>query len=161
MRASIQLFSFLPGALRVAWGLMLVGMIALAAGYFSRTPWQSYVGLGCLIIGYTIAILDMFNRKRNRDAAASFYVGATLAPLFALAFLILVALIAAVVLAVKSAIHGFSATHAMRLLHFLGIAFAFAMVSGIPGLALLAIRKEENGEGAENRSVSSEESELE
>ena len=160
MRASIKLFSLLPGVLKGAWGLLLVGMVSLAAGYFTRTPWQSYVGLGCLILGYSIAILDLLNRKRNRDKAAGFYAGAYLAPIATLVLLLLVALIGAIVLAVQSAIHGFSATHAMRMLHFLGIAFAFATVSGIPALALKAMRDEDNGQGPEARSDSAENSEL-
>lgn len=128
---------------------MLLGVIALAAGYFNRSPWQSYLGLGGMILGYGIVILDLFKRKKGRDAAAGFYTAATMAPIFALTMLLLVTLIAALVLAVQSARHGFSATHAIRLLHFLGILFAFAIVSGIPAVALKATQEKQNDEGEE------------
>lgn len=142
MRASIKLFTIIPGVLRLAWALLLIGMIVLASGYFTHTPWQSYAGLGCLILGYVIAITDMINRKRHRGEASAFYVGAITAPIFALFFLLFVALIGTLVLAVQSLLNGFSETHAMRLLHFLGIIFAFLVVSGIPGLALRAKQKD-------------------
>ena len=44
--------------------------LVLAAGYFTRTAWQNYAGLSCLIFGYVVAILDMINRKRHRGQAA-------------------------------------------------------------------------------------------
>ena len=140
MRSSIQLFSIIPGVLRMAWALLLIGMVLLAGGYFTHTPWQSYAGLGCLILGYVIAILDMINRKRHRGEAAAFYAGATIAPIIALFCIIFVALVGAVVLAVQSFLNGFSGAHAMRLLHFTGIIFAFLVVSGIPGRALKATK---------------------
>ena len=143
MRASLQLFSIIPGVLRLAWALLLVGMVVLAAGYFTHLPSLSYTGLGCLIFGYVIAILDMINRKRHRGGAAAFYVGVTTAPIIALFLLIFVALIGSLVLAVQSLLNGFSATHAIRLLHFTGIIFAFLVVSGIPGMALRAKRKDD------------------
>ena len=136
MSATIKLLTVLPATLKIAWLLLLLGMVALATGYFTHTPWQSYSGLICLIVGYVIAILDLVNRKRHRDDAAGFYVGATVAPLIAVIILAFVALLGAIVLAIQSMIHGFSGSHAMRVLHFLGIIFAFLVVSGIPGLAL-------------------------
>jgi hypothetical protein len=136
MSAAIKLLTVLPATLKIAWLLLLFGMVAMATGYFTHTPWQSYLGLICLIVGYVIAILDMVNRRRHRGDAAGFYVGATVAPLIALIILAFVALLGAIVLAVQSMIHGFSGSHAIRLLHFLGIVFAFLVVSGIPGFAL-------------------------
>ena len=138
MRAAIQLFTILPVVLRGAWALLLFGMILLAAGYFTQTPWQSYAGIGGLICGYVIAILDMIYRRRHRGDAAGFYVGATVAPIFALIILLFVGLLGAVVLAVQSIIYGFSGMHAMHLLHFVGLVFAFSIVIGIPALALRA-----------------------
>ena len=131
MSATISLLRVLPTILKIAWILLLLGMAALATGYFSHTPWQSYSGLGCLIVGYAIVIVDMIKRKRHRGDAAGFYVGATLAPLIALMILSFVALIGTVFLAIESIIHGFSGSHAMRLLHFLGVILAFLVVSGI------------------------------
>lgn len=138
MSATIKLFTVLPGTLKIAWLLLLLGMVALATGYFTHTPWQSYSGLMALIVGYVIAILDMVNRKRHRGDAAGFYVGATVAPLIAVFILAFVALLGAIVLAIQSMIHGFSGSHAMHLLHFMGIIFAFLVVSGIPAIALKA-----------------------
>ncbi|SHJ11982.1 hypothetical protein SAMN02745181_1228 [Rubritalea squalenifaciens DSM 18772] len=136
MSATINLLRILPATLKIAWLLLLLGMLALAAGYFTHTPWQSYSGLVCLMGGYVMAILDMVNRKRHRGDAARFYVGVALAPLIAVIILAFVALLAAVVLAIHSWIHGFEGSYAMRLLHFLGIVFAFLLASGIPALAL-------------------------
>lgn len=141
MRASIKLFSIIPGVLRFAWALLLTGMVLLASGYFTYTPWQSYAGLGCLIFGYVIAIFDMFYRKRHRGDASAFYAGATTAPMIASFLILFIALLGALVLAVKSLIDGYSGAHAIRLLHFLGIIFAFLIVSGIPGLAFRAQQK--------------------
>jgi hypothetical protein len=138
MRATFILLMNLPTVLKVAWILLFFGMVLLAVGYFTHIPWQSYTGLGCLIFGYVIVIFDMINRKRGRADAAGFYTGATVAPLIALGVLIFIALLGAIVLAVQSMIHGFSGIHAMRLLHFLGIIFAFLIVFGIPRLALRA-----------------------
>ena len=142
MRASIQLFSIIPGVLRFAWALLLIGMVLLASGYFAHAPWQSYAGLGCLIFGYVIAILDLIYRKRHRGEASAFYVGATTAPIIAFFCILFIALFGAVVLAVQTLLNGYSGTHSIRLLHFLGIIFAFLVVSGIPGLALRAQQKD-------------------
>ncbi|MGJ8695779.1 MAG: hypothetical protein ACSHYF_05635 [Verrucomicrobiaceae bacterium] len=147
MRASVKLFSIIPGVLRLAWALLLAGTVLLASGYFMYSPWQSYVGLGCVIFGYLIAIFDMFCRKRHRGEASAFYAGAITAPLIASFLILFIALLGALVLAVKSMISGYSAAHAIRLLHFLGIIFAFLVVSGIPGLALRARQKVKNGTG--------------
>jgi hypothetical protein len=138
MRRSLSFLRVLPAVLQIAWILLLLGMVALAAGYFTQTPWQSHSGLVCLIVGYVIVILDMMNRKRHRGDAAGFYVGATVAPLIAVILLAFFALLVAIVLAVQSMVYGFSGSHAMRLLHFMGIVFAFLVVSGIPGIALKA-----------------------
>jgi len=153
MSDTIKLFTVLPAVLRMAWGLLLFGMVALAAGYFTHTAWQSYTGLGCLILGYVIVILDMLNRRRHRGDAAGFYAAATVAPFIALWVLIFVAFLGAVVLAVQSMIHGFSGTYAMRLLHFLGIIFAFLIVSGIPVLALRACRNAKTEQGADDQAA--------
>ena len=156
MNATIHLLKVLPAILKIAWMLLLLGMVALATGYFSYTPWQSYSGIGCLIVGYSIAILDMVNRKRHRGDAAEFYVGATVAPLISMMILAFVALIGAIVLAIQSMIHGFSGSHAMRLLHFLGIIFAFLIVTGIPGLALRVKLNNETEDGAGQPATRSE-----
>ncbi|MGC6425559.1 MAG: hypothetical protein ACON5H_01020 [Akkermansiaceae bacterium] len=136
MNAIISLLKVLPPFLKIAWVLLLVGMLSLAAGYFTGTPWQSYSGLECLIVGYVMVILDMLKRERRRGDVAGFYAGAILAPLIALMILTFVALLGAIVLAVQSMRDGFSESHAMRLLHFLGILFAFLVVSGISTLAM-------------------------
>ena len=136
MSATLKLLRVLPVFLKIAWILLLLGMITLAMGYFTRTPWQSYAGLGCLIAGYMLVIFDMAKRKRHRGEVAGFYVGTTVAPLIALPILAFAALVGAIVLAISSMIHGFSGSLAMRVLHFLGVILAFLVVSGIPGLAL-------------------------
>jgi hypothetical protein len=136
MIATIKLLTVLPATLKIAWLLLLIGLVALAAGYFTHTPWQSYSGLICLIVGFVIAFLDMEHRKKRRDEASGFYVGATVAPVISVAFVAFVALLGAIVLATQSMIYGFSGSSAMRLVHFLGVLFAFLVVSGIPGLAL-------------------------
>jgi hypothetical protein len=138
MSATIKLITILPATLKVAWLLLLLGMVGLATGFFTQTPWQSHSGLFCLIFGYVIAILDMVYRKRHRGDAASFYVGAALTLLISVYILAFVALLFAITLAIYSLIFGFSGSSAMRLLHFMGIIFAFLVVSGIPRIALKA-----------------------
>ena len=138
MTAMIQLFRMLPAVLQIAWVLLFSGMVALGVGYLSHVAWQSYVGLGGLGAGYLMVFLDMRMRKHRRSDAAGFYTGATAAPLIALLMLAVLALFGAGTLAVFSMCHGFSATNAMRLLHLLGILFAFLVVTGIPRIALKA-----------------------
>jgi hypothetical protein len=138
MTAMIQLFRMLPAVLQIAWVLLFSGMVALGVGYLSHVAWQSYVGLGGLGAGYLMVFLDMRMRKHRRSDAAGFYTGATAAPLIALMMLVVLALFGAGTLAIFSMFHGFSATNAMRLLHLLGILFAFLVVTGIPRIALKA-----------------------
>lgn len=134
--SAVRLFAILPAILKSAWALLVLGMIALAAGYFSHIPWLSYLALGCLISGYTIVIIDMIYRRKHRGRAAGFYAASTVAPIVALFVIVFVALIGAIVLAVQSALYGYSKAHALHLLHFLGIIFAFLVISLISGLAL-------------------------
>jgi hypothetical protein len=136
MRAIGKLLTILPVPLRIAWLLLCAGMVALATGYLTHTPWQSVSGLTALIVGHGIAILDFLFRKKHRKDAAGFYAGATMASLIAVIMLTFTALLGAIVLAVHSWIHGFHASNALRLLHLLAIVFAFLVVSGIPRVAL-------------------------
>lgn len=138
MSATIKLITILPTTLKIAWLLLLLGMVALATGFFTQTPWQSRSGLLCLIFGYVIAILDMVYRKRHRGDAADFYVGSTLALLISVYVFYFVAPLFAIALAIHSMIYGFSGSGAMRVLHFMGIIFAFLVVSRIPRIALKA-----------------------
>lgn len=148
---SLQLFRTLPGALKVIWALLLVGMVMLALGYWRYNPIESYVGLGCLLLGYTCAILDLLLRKSRRQDACGFYVAITVVPLMAFFFTLIVAFLAALVLAYQSLIHGFSSSGAIHLLHFVGVVFAFLVVSGIPALSCRTFRKNggEQDEGPE------------
>jgi hypothetical protein len=138
MTAMIQLFRVLPAVLKMAWVLLLCGLVGLVAGYLSHVAWQSYVGLGGLGAGYLMVVLDMTLRKKRRSDAAGFYAGATAAPLIALMMLVVLAFFGAGTLAIFSMFHGFSGSNAMRLLHLLGIQFAFLVVTGIPRIALKA-----------------------
>jgi hypothetical protein len=63
----------IPATLQIAWALLLLGSVALSAGYFTQTPWQSLSGLLCFVFGYVIVILDMVYRKRPTSDEASFY----------------------------------------------------------------------------------------
>ena len=136
MIAPLKLLKALPATLKIAWLLLWMGLLALAAGYFMRTPWQSYSGLACLTAGFVMAMLDMRFRKANRGDAAGFYLGTTLEPGFAAMVCAFVALICALIIAIQSMMHGFSASGTMRLLHFLALVFAFLIVTGIHTLAL-------------------------
>ena len=123
----------IPATLQIAWALLLLGFVALSAGYFTQTQWQSLSGLLCFVVGYVIVILDMVYRKRPTSDAASFYAAFLLAQVisaFSLAFLIVP--LFAICLAILSTIYGFQSSNAMRLLHFLGIVYAYSVVTSIP-----------------------------
>ena len=146
MIAPLKLLQALPATLKIAWLLLWTGLLALVAGFFMHVPWQSYSGLGCLIAGFVMAILDMRYRKKNRGDAAGFYLGATLSPVIAVIVLAFVALLFALVIAIQSMMHGFSVSNAMRVLHFMGVMFAFLIVTGIHRLALRS-RPDANSSG--------------
>jgi hypothetical protein len=140
MRATTKPIT-IPATLQIGWALLLSGFVALSAGYFTQTPWQSLSGLLCFIFGYVIVILDMVYRKRPTSEEAIFYGGAIttqVVSVFALAF---VALLGAIFLAIYSAVYGFSSSHAIRLFHFLGIVYAYSVVMSIPN-AVRALKAE-------------------
>jgi len=122
----------IPATLQIAWALLLLGFVALSAGYFTQTPWQSLSGLLCFVFGYVIVILDMVYRKRTTSEAASFYGGAIVTQVVSVFILAFMALLGAIFFAVYSAFYGFSSSNAMRTLHFLGIVYAYLVVMGIP-----------------------------
>ena len=126
-----RLFRALPGALQFAWGVLWIGVAALATGYFLEEASWSWAGLGCFLGGYGVAIIDLFVRKEKRSEAASFYTAITIAPLLSAFLAIFVLVIAGVVWVIRSLPDDFSAAHALRLLHFAGVLTAFSIATGI------------------------------
>ena len=124
----------IPATLQIGWALLLLGFVALSAGYFTQTQWQSLSGLLCFVVGYVIVILDMVYRKRPTSDEASFYGVAIVTQVVSVFILAFMALLVAIFLAVYSAFYGFSSSHAMRLLHFLGIVYAYLVVMSIPNV---------------------------
>ena len=143
---SFRLFRDLPFMLKIVWGILVVGLILLGVGYFTRTGWQSYGGLGLLIGGYLVALVDLFARKQRRGEASRFQTGLLLSPLLALPLLALVGLLGGIVFLVKSMADGFSASQGLRLLHFAGLMLAFAIVVGIPQISK---RVDDEGEASD------------
>ena len=121
-----------PATLQIGWALLLLGFVALSAGYFTQTQWQSLSGLLCFVVGYVIVILDMVYRKRPTSDEAFFYGVAIVTQVVSVFILAFMALLVAIFFAVYSAFYGFSSSHAMRLLHFLGIVYAYSVVMSIP-----------------------------
>ena len=107
----------------------------LITGYFTRIAWQSFVGSGLLVSGYGLALLDVFLRKKRRDDASTFHIAAIVSPIVGVFLLVLTGFLGAIVLLIHSWIYGYSSTNTLRLLHFLGILYAFIVVTGIVGLA--------------------------
>lgn len=77
MHDAIRVLRVLPVVLKIAWLFLVLGMTALAAGFFMRTAWQSQTGLVCLISGYGIVLLDMLYRTKHRGTASGFCARAT------------------------------------------------------------------------------------
>lgn len=110
--------------------------VAVAAGYFAHTPGQSDTGIVGMIAGKVTVIIDMTQKRRHGGEAAGFSAAAAAALLFALMITAMVRPLAAVVPANQPTMHGSSGSHAMRLLHCIGVILPFLIVTGIPGPAL-------------------------
>ena len=122
----------IPATLQIVWALLMLGFVALSAGYFTQTQWQNLSGLLCFVVGYVIVILDMVYRKRPTSDEAIFYGGAIVTQVVSVFILAFMALLGAIFLAVYSAFYGFSSSNATRFLHFLGIVYAYSVVMSIP-----------------------------
>ena len=146
MGAFLTYYLRLPWSLKLSWGLLWVSVMTLAFGYFLSLAVWSWFGLACLVLGYAWALLDLSGRKAMREVAAPFYVGLVTSPMMALFPGLLLLVLAGVVWVVRSYPDDFSLGQALRLLHFVGILVAFALVSGIGSIAL---RSQDTKEGDE------------
>ena len=145
----LRLVKILPPTLKVSWGFFLIGFLALTVALFTATSWQSYGGLGCLVVGYIVFIIDQINPNRTKgDAArAGFYGGLIGATLVALIGVIVSALILAIVFGVTSLIDKSIPLTVIQSLHIVGVLFAFLVVSGVPRIALKAKNETETEQG--------------
>jgi hypothetical protein len=132
-----RLFGRLRGFLRVAWGLLVSGMILVVTGYFTWELWQSWTGLALMLGGAWIVVAELSLRKRDRDAVAKLAAGLLLAFLVAAILFFLMAILGAGVFLVDAFRHGVAWHYAARLLHFAGIGFAFFWIMSVP----IAIRE--------------------
>ena len=139
----LRLFKILPPTLKVSWGFFLIVFLALTVALFTANSWQSYGGLGCLVVGYIVFIIDGINPNRTKGDAgrAGFYgglIGSTLAGLIGA---IVSALILAIVFGITSIIEKSIPLTVMQSLHIVGWLFALPLVLGVPKLVIKAKNK--------------------
>jgi hypothetical protein len=139
LRYAVRLFASVPVVLKTVWGLLVVGMILLIAGYFTQTAWQSLTGFAVSVVAYAGTGVDMMTRRSRLDAAAAFYTGLTLAMLVSLYVVLLFGFVGAITLAavslVDAAEEDLNISRGMRMLHFLGVVYATLVVCTIPSIA--------------------------
>jgi len=139
----LHLFKILPPTLKVSWAFFLIGFLALTVALFTANSWQSYGGLGCLVVGYIVFIIDGINPNRTKGdtGRAGFYgglIGSTLAGLIGA---IVSALILGIVFGISSMIEKSIPLTVMQSLQIVGWLFALPLVLGVPKLVIKAKNK--------------------
>jgi hypothetical protein len=136
----LHLFKILPPTLKVSWGFFLIGFLALTVALFTATSWQSYGGLGCLVVGYAVFIIDGVNPNRTKgDVVRAGFIGGLIgATLAGLIGAIVSALILAIVFGITSMIDKSIPLTVMQSLHIVGWLFALPVVLGVPKLVIKA-----------------------
>jgi len=128
----LHLFKILPPTLKVSWGFFLIGFLALTVALFTATSWQSYGGLGCLVVGYAVFIIDGVNPNRTKgDVVRAGFIGGLIGAIVS-------ALILAIVFGITSMIDKSIPLTVMQSLHIVGWLFALSVVLGVPKLVIKA-----------------------
>jgi len=128
----LHLFKILPPTLKVSWGFFLIGFLALTVALFTATSWQSYGGLGCLVVGYAVFIIDGVNPNRTKgDVVRAGFIGGLIGAIVS-------ALILAIVFGITSMIDKSIPLTVMQSLHIVGWLFALPVVLGVPKLVIKA-----------------------
>ena len=128
----LHLFKILPPTLKVSWGFFLIGFLALTVALFTATSWQSYGGLGCLVVGYAVFIIDGVNPNRTKgDVVRAGFIGGLIGAIVS-------ALILAIVFGITSMNDKSIPLTVMQSLHIVGWLFALSVVLGVPKLVIKA-----------------------
>ncbi|GAA5480084.1 hypothetical protein Hhel01_03606 [Haloferula helveola] len=124
----------IPTKLRVAWLLLVVGIILLAIGLIRHALAYDLAGAACVIMGMGISVIDMFVGRKTRGSG--FHGGIFLSALISAIVVGWIVLpLAVIVWGIMSLIHGFEWGPTFGVIRFIGIIFLYLTVAGIPRMA--------------------------
>src|SRR5690606_31327066 len=117
--------------LRTAWCILVIGIIIMILSFAWHHASLALAGIICLVVGYLIALLDIFLHRKRRDKLTSLHFYLLLSPILSLFPIIFIALLATLVVLFLSLNQEIAAPGTVRILNFFTVVFGLLIVIGL------------------------------
>jgi hypothetical protein len=133
--SSLSLFRRLPPLFKASWLLLGAGAMLLAAGYALHRAGPGWIGGTLFLAGYTLGLWPILRSRPSGDAGGLFVTGLIMSTVTSV-FLLAIQLGFAALLAGGLLMFGrLDAVAALRVLHFIAVLTAAAVILGLPRAA--------------------------
>jgi hypothetical protein len=134
-QSSLALFRRLPPLFKASWLLLGGGAVLLAAGYALPRAGPGWLGITLFLAGYTLGLWPILRSRPSGDAGGLFVTGLIMSTVTSAVLLAIQLAIAALIVGGLLMFGRFDAAAALRILHFIGVLSAAAVLLSLPRAA--------------------------
>lgn len=140
--SAISLFRRLPLLFKLSWLLIALGVLGMLVGYALRMAGPGWIGITLFLTGYPLGLWPILRSRPSGEAGGLYVTGLVMSTVAATIFLAIQLAIGGLFAGVLLMLGRFQGEGAIRMLHFIALMTAAAVLISIPRAARIVSAKD-------------------